>query len=347
MRNEVEVYSQNPVEMSSRADVDIQIVTAKKYPRDPATAGRNMVKMATIDETVAAQCFYSLPRGGKEIRGPSVRLAEIALSSWGNCRVSSGIIATEPNFVVAEAVGWDLESNVGVKTQCRRRITDKYGKRYNDDMIGVTSNAACAVAMREAIFKLVPRTMVNRAYDSARNIAVGDVSKLPSRIESMFERFGKIGVEPDKILASLGKKDRQEISLGDIEYLIGVYNGIMDGEITATEVFKPKALVEDATDPQPKNEVETPAPEPAAPVEQAPRMPAEAPESPVKPAPAKWQAKYQTKALAAYKAIGADAVANIRNEVEAKFGTMDDWEDEAFEAAYLALDKAISVAKKK
>ena len=48
--------------------------------------------MATIDAEVAGSCFYKLSRGGKTIEGPSVRLAEIVASAWGNLKFGARII---------------------------------------------------------------------------------------------------------------------------------------------------------------------------------------------------------------------------------------------------------------
>src|SRR4051812_48501652 len=73
----------------TRAEVDIQISTAKRYPRSIRNFKQQALEMATFDEETAEGCFYSLPRGGKPIEGPSARLAEIVLSAWGNVRADA------------------------------------------------------------------------------------------------------------------------------------------------------------------------------------------------------------------------------------------------------------------
>src|SRR4030095_13145064 len=74
----------NAIEAISRAEIDVQIATAKRYPRVLTQVKQDMLEMATIDEETAAACFYSVPRGSKNIVGPSIRLAEIAFSCYGN-----------------------------------------------------------------------------------------------------------------------------------------------------------------------------------------------------------------------------------------------------------------------
>ena len=61
----------------ARAEVDQQVATARAMPRSISKAIQNINTLATLDEESAQECIYALPRGGKPIKGPSVRLAEI------------------------------------------------------------------------------------------------------------------------------------------------------------------------------------------------------------------------------------------------------------------------------
>ncbi|MFN8826683.1 MAG: hypothetical protein ACK501_17070, partial [Planctomycetota bacterium] len=47
-----------------------------------------------------------------------------------------------------------------------RRITGKNGRRYSSDMIGVTGNAACSIALRNAVFRGIPRAFWIDIYDA-------------------------------------------------------------------------------------------------------------------------------------------------------------------------------------
>ena len=76
------------LEALNRSEIDIQISTAKKFPRSVEQSTKRIMALATIDEETAQECFYSLRRGKGEsasaVEGPSVRLAEIVAASWGN-----------------------------------------------------------------------------------------------------------------------------------------------------------------------------------------------------------------------------------------------------------------------
>src|SRR5262245_41350484 len=113
------------LEQLQRAEIDVQIATAKKYPRHIATVKQSMLGFATLDEETARGCFYTLPRGGKAIQGPSVRLAEIAVSCYKNIRVASRIIESVTDgsspHVTVQAVCTDIENNITVAIEKRRR----------------------------------------------------------------------------------------------------------------------------------------------------------------------------------------------------------------------------------
>jgi len=143
----------------ARAEIDQQIATAHAFPRSIKRAVDNILSLATLDRATSEECIYALPRGGKSIRGPSVRLAEIVASQWGNCRVAARVVAVDrlEKYVEAEGIFHDLETNMAATARVRRRIVDSKGRLYNEDMILVTGNAACQIAKRNAVLSGVPR----------------------------------------------------------------------------------------------------------------------------------------------------------------------------------------------
>lgn len=237
----ISVVESGPVlSPSTRGEIDVQIVTAKRYPRSIRSFKDQAMAMATLDEETAAGCFYSLPRGGKPIEGPSVRLAEIVLSAWGNVRADARVIDAGPKEITAEAMCWDLEKNVAVRVQVRRRITDKRGQRYNDDMIVVTGNAACSIALRNAVFKVIPMAYSKAIYQQARLVAVGDARTLSARRGALIDYFGKMGVRPEQIFAAVGRAGVEDITLDDLATLHGFATAIKEGDSTVDEMFGAK-----------------------------------------------------------------------------------------------------------
>ena len=237
----VEIVQNDALASIERAQVDVQISTARKYPRTLSKVKERMLSFATLDEETASSCFYTLParRGGddKPIQGPSVRMAEIALASYQHVKAGSRIIADDGKFLTAQAVVHDLENNVAVSIEVRRRVTSKSGARYSDDMIAVTGNAACSIALRNAVFRVVPRALITPVYEAAKRVAVGDVKSLTSKRAQIIARLKQMGAKDAAILAAVGADKIEDIDLARLEVLIGLGTAIKDGEITLETAF--------------------------------------------------------------------------------------------------------------
>ena len=242
----VQVSDADSLAAMTRSEIDVQVATAKKYPRNLAKVLNNIETLATMDEEVAGSCFYTLRRQGKVIEGPSVRMAEIIASSWGNLRVQSRTIANDGRMITAQGVCYDLESNYAVSCEVRRRITDKSGKTFSDDMQVVTGNAACAIAMRNALFKVVPGALVKRVVDKAKKVSLGESMTLETSRAKMLEYYKTIGVDERQIFDYLSVDKIDEINTDMVVELRGLATAIKEGTTTVKEAFEPKINEETA-----------------------------------------------------------------------------------------------------
>jgi len=224
--------------VSRAPEIDTQIATAKSYRRSIEDVLNEVKTQATMDDDTAAAMSYSLPRAGKKIDGPSVRLAEIFASAWGNLRAETRVTGSDSKFVYAEARVWDLEKNVAISCEVRRRITKKNGDRYDDDMIGVTGMAASSIALRNAIFRVIPQTYVKQAQLEARQVAIGNVKNLVETRTAAFKYFARFGVTDEQILAALDKPSIADVDAGDIVTLKEFKQSIAEGSDVST-IFEP------------------------------------------------------------------------------------------------------------
>lgn len=221
----------------SRQELDQQILTARAFPRSIRRFTTECLDMATLTEQVAADCIYALPRDGKTIEGPSARLAEIVASAWGNCRAGSRVVAEDAEFVTAQGVFHDLERNVSITYEVRRRITDRNGRRFKPDMIAVTGNAACSIALRNAVFKGVPKAFWSSIYDAARQAAVGDVKTISNKRADALAYLQKMGVTAEQVVAALGVGGIEDIGSDELTILRGFITAIKDGDASVDQVF--------------------------------------------------------------------------------------------------------------
>lgn len=234
----------------AQAELNQAVTTAKAFPRHVAAVVRKIMELATIDEESAKESVYALPRGGKPIKGPSIRFAEIVASQWGNCHTASRIVAVDrfDKVVIAEGVFLDLETGMKRTAQIRRRISSADGKLYNDDMITVTGNAAASIAMREAILKGIPKAVWRAAYAHCEKVIAGDVSTMNVRREEALQAFAVWGVKPEQIFAALDISDIDGIGLDEIATLVAMHKAIKTGEETVERYFPAHSNAAKATE---------------------------------------------------------------------------------------------------
>lgn len=227
----------------TRVEMDQQVVTARRFPRTIRKVAENIRALATLDLTTADECMYALPRGNRPIQGPSIRFAEIVQSMFGNNRASSRLveIRKEDKVVVAEGVFFDLEANVGRRSEVQRRIVDSQGRLYSDDMIIVTGNAACSIAIRNAILAGVPKAIWRPAYDAVKFAVAGDITTLAETRVKAIEALAHFGVTPEQIYPALGVATLKDIKLDHIPLLRGMFSSLKGGEQTVEELFPRRA----------------------------------------------------------------------------------------------------------
>ena len=238
MSDIIEIKQAEMLQAINRAEVDTQIATAKQYPRDIYGALNNIKTIATLDNSTAEDCFYALRRQGTLIEGVSVRLAEIIAGAWGNMRVQTRIIGNDGKTITAQGVCHDLETNLAVSVEVKRRITDKSGKTYSEDMQVTTGNAASAIAFRNAVLKVVPKAVTKRVIDEIKQVALGKAIDLETRRQNMIAYFGKLGVSQTDILTYCGVKRIEEITSEMVFELSGLKNAIKEATTPVAETFK-------------------------------------------------------------------------------------------------------------
>lgn len=238
---QIETLDTLAVYQADKAQIDVQISTAKAYPRNIKRATENALAVVTMDVETASTCTYALPRGGKPISGPSVHLAKILSQTWGNLRVEAKVIAIEAKQVVSQAVAFDLENNLAIKVEVRRSIMTKNG-RMSDDMVTVTGNAANSIALRNAVLSVIPKAVVDKIYKAAQQTITGDISdetKFIARRKKVVDGFIQTYNATEKeVLSLVGKNAVEHITPDNLVVLIGIAQSLKDGDTTTDEVFR-------------------------------------------------------------------------------------------------------------
>ena len=238
----IEIKQADMLQAINRAEVDIQIATAKQYPRNIETVLNKIQTYATMDTETAEDCFYTLRRGkgndASVIEGISVRLAEIIAGAWGNLRVQSRIIGNDGRTITSQGICHDLETNLAVSVEVKRKITDRNGRTFSEDMQVVTGNAASAIAFRNAVLKVVPKAVTKKVINNIKQVAIGKSIDLETRRQRMIQYFQTIGVTQSQLFAYCGVKSTEQIDNEIVFELRGLANAIKEGTTTVNETFK-------------------------------------------------------------------------------------------------------------
>jgi len=241
---EIILSVQNEVSyLQDKAQIDTQVATAHAFPRDIKRSTNNAIAIATMDKETASTCTYSVPRAGKAITGPSVHLAKIIIQVWGNMRTEAKVISVDDKTLTSQAIAWDLESNVAMKSEVKRSIMTKTG-RMSEDMIVVTGNAGNSIALRNAIFSVVPKSVTDKVYREAMQLLTGDISDdtklIKKRKQVVDGLISAYKVTEDEVLSAIGKASIDHIGKDEIVVLIGIGTAIKDGDTTIDQAFRAK-----------------------------------------------------------------------------------------------------------
>lgn len=231
------VSSTEALEALSRSEHDTKVATAKRYPRSIRTFQTQAHELATMTEEVAASCFYVLPRAGKNIEGPSVRMAEILATCYGNMSYGARIVFCDSKWITAQGVCLDFEKNVSSSIEVRRRITNKSGVTFNEDMIQTTGRAACAIALREAIFKVIPRAFWNDIFEAAKQTSIGKGKTMQQMRDDCIAAWKKAGASEKQVLEFLGRKGVVDIDTDDLILLRGAWTAMREENIGVDRIL--------------------------------------------------------------------------------------------------------------
>ena len=238
------------VEAINRAEIDVQIATAHRYPRSMTLFKKRAVDMATSDEETAESCIYRRPVGKKKneqtgkwetefAEGMSVRMAEIVGACYGNIRVYATLISQTDRQVIARGMAHDLESNFASSSEIVEATVTKNGEPFSERMRAVVAKAALAKARRDAMFQVVPRALAKPVEYAVRQVLMGDAESMEKRRTRVVGWLTKLSIDPARVYASLGVVGPADLTAEHLEKLTGIKTAIKDGDATIDEAFPP------------------------------------------------------------------------------------------------------------
>ena len=242
-----------PLGEIERAELDVQITTAKRYPRSLDTFVKRAGDMVSIDHQTAEGCIYRRPVGkdpetGKQkiAEGMSIRLAEIVGACYGNLRVGARIIEQTPRHVKVEAVAHDLENNYAAKSEIIESTVDKRGVPFSERMRIVVAKAALAKAHRDATFKVVPRALCKPVLNKALAVIAGGKT-LDQRRKAAHDWIKSLKIDEKRVWNVLEVNGIGDLGEEHLVTLLGLKTALDENDTTLDEAFPaPMTVVPDA-----------------------------------------------------------------------------------------------------
>jgi len=237
----IETVGSVSMESITRGEIDIQISTAHKFPRNITRFQEKSIKHVELSSEVAESCIYNRPVGKehgvmKFAEGRSIRMAEIVAANYENLRIMGIIIEIAPRHVIARGMVHDLETNVAASADVIESFATKTGV-MSERMKIVVAKAAVSKAIRDAIFRIVPRSLCDPIEDAARQVC-GKMG-IDERSKRAMVWINKLGIDTERVFKALGIKDETELTEEKLDILAGNKTAINDGEITIDEAFPP------------------------------------------------------------------------------------------------------------
>lgn len=222
------------------AETQAAMIIAKRFPRDQIAA-MDRILQACARPTLAEQSLYSYSRGGSEITGPSIRLAEALAQNWGNIQFGIRELEQRDGESSVEAFAWDIETNtrqVKVFQVPHLRYTRQGTKRLEDprDIYEMVANQG-ARRLRACILGVIPGDVIEAAVKQSETTMKTNLEITPEFITGMLDRFAEFGVTKEQIETRIQRRiDALTPALA--VQLKKIHTSMRDGMSSASDWFE-------------------------------------------------------------------------------------------------------------
>jgi hypothetical protein len=224
----------------SASEMQAAVFMAKQFPRDQVAA-TDRILIACQRESLAAKACYCYARGGTDISGASIRLAEAIATNWGN--LDCGIVELDRNEQESTvlAYAWDLETNY----RCTKTFTVPHvrdtkggGKKLTDsrDIYEHIANNG-ARRLRACILGVVPGDVVDAAVEQCNKTLTQKADTSPETLKKLVTKFAEFGVTKEAIEKRIQRKI-ESIRPAQLVGLRSIYNSLKDGMSEPADWFE-------------------------------------------------------------------------------------------------------------
>lgn len=240
MNNGNSIMAVTPVQSTALAQIagsrevteaQAAIMVAKRFPRNEMEVV-DKVMIACQRPSLAETALYTYSRGGTDISGPSIRLAETIFRLWGNAACGVRELESGSDESVLEAYAVDYETNVRqskVFTVKHERTTKNRTYKLEDsrDRYENLANFG-ARRLRATMLALIPADIIEAAVSQVEQTLKAKADTSPEALKKLVDAFDKFGVTKEQIEKRIQRRI-DAITPAQVVSLRKIYNSLKDG----------------------------------------------------------------------------------------------------------------------
>lgn len=228
------------------AEVQGAVLMARRFPRSSIQA-MDRILQACTRPSLAQAALYSYSRGGTDITGPSIRLAEVLAQNWGNLsfgmrEVEQRSFAGRPGESTVVSYCWDLETNVRDERvfQVKHVRDTRSGRTTLTDARDVYETVANQGArrLRACILAVIPGDVVEKAVEQCEATLLAKADTSPEAVGKLVKAFEQFNVTRTQIEARIQRRI-DSIRPAQIVQLRKVWASLNDGMSVWSDWFQP------------------------------------------------------------------------------------------------------------
>ena len=230
------------------AEIQARMIVARSSPRDPIASMEQILNECTRP-TLAEKAEYAYQRGGTDIYGPTIRLAEVLARGWGNIACGVKELSRDEGYSECVAYCWDMQTGFLDERQFQVRHwrdTKSGGYKITEsrDIDELVLNLG-ARRKRACILTVIPGDVVEAAIEQCRKTLQANADTSPETLKKLEASFAQFGVTKKHIETFIQRK-LEAIRPAQLVRLRQIFNSLRDGMSNASDWFGAGAQVRDA-----------------------------------------------------------------------------------------------------
>ena len=223
------------------SEIQTAMLIARRFPRDQRAAMDRILTSCTR-ETLAEEALYEFARGGQQVTGPSIRLAEEMARQWGN--ILSGVAELSRHGGQSEVIAYCMDLETGYRDEKRFMVrhwrdTKSGGHAISEerDIYEHLANYA-ARRKRACILAIIPIDVQEAAVKQVElTLAAGKAAVTPENRQKLVDRFAKLGVTTEMIEKNIQRR-LDSITPALYARLGKIYTSLKDGMSQVSDWFE-------------------------------------------------------------------------------------------------------------